>query len=163
MLRIDSSVEISRPIDQVFAYLSTPSNWTQWLEGFTESHQEGDGSLVVGSKISQTIKFLGRRFDLMSEVVDYRSGRTIGMRVVSGPFPMAWTHEIEPAGSGTRVTTRLEADPGTFFSIAGPVLRPLVQHHLDDDHNQLKAILEGRRLQEVEDHRGFPDSRSRAE
>lgn len=79
---------------------------------------------AVGSKVSQTVKFLGRPFDLMSEVVDYRSGRTIGMRVIAGPFPMSWTHEIEPAGSGSRVTTRLEADPGTFISIAGPVLGP---------------------------------------
>jgi hypothetical protein len=76
---------------------------------------------------------------------------------------MSWTHEVEPAGSGTRMTTRLEADPGMFFSIAGPVLRPLVQHHLDADHNHLKTILEGRRLQAAEEHKGFPDSRSRAE
>jgi hypothetical protein len=137
-------VEIERSVDQVFGYLSEPGNWTQWLEGIVESRQEVAGSLGMGNRVQQVIKFLGRRFNVMAQVVEYQKDGRIGMRVLSGPFPMAWTHVLAPAGVGSSLTTRLEVDPGTYFAIAGPLLKPVLQRHFDADHASLKALLESR-------------------
>jgi hypothetical protein len=98
----------------------------------------------MGNKVQQVIKFLGRRFDVTAQVVEYQKDGRIGMRVLSGPFPMAWTHALAQAGAGSSLTTRLEVDPGTYFAIAGPLLKPVVQRHFDADHATLKALLEAR-------------------
>ncbi len=55
---------------------------------------------------------------------------------------MAWMHRVEGADGGTLLTTTLEADPGSFFTIAGSLLKGLLQRHFDNDHAALKALLE---------------------
>jgi carbon monoxide dehydrogenase subunit G len=142
VLRVESTVDVRRSVDQVFGYLSDPGNWTQWLEGIVESSLEEGQTLRQGARVRQVIKFLGRRFDVTAEVIEYQAGDRIGMRVLSGPFPMAWTHVLQQAGEGTRLTTSLEVDPGTYFRLAGPLLKPVLQRHFDADHAGLKALLE---------------------
>jgi len=40
------------------------------------------------------------------------------------------------------LTTVLEADPGTYFRLAAPLVKPLLQRQLDADHATLKALVE---------------------
>ena len=142
MLRVQVEVAIKRPVDDVYQYLADPANWVNWLEGFVQSRQEGAMPLKVGSKLHQAVRFLGRRFDIDSEVTELVHDATIGVRVVSGPFPMAWRHLVATSGGGTRMTTVLEAEPGSYFKVAGPLLKPMLQRHLGDDHKRLKTLLE---------------------
>jgi hypothetical protein len=64
------------------------------------------------------------------------------MQVLTGPFPMALTMTVEGIGQESRLTTVLEADPGTYFRLAAPLVKPLLQRQLDADHATLKALLE---------------------
>jgi hypothetical protein len=88
------------------------------------------------------IKFLGRRFEITAEVTEYRQDDRFEMRGLSGPFPISWIHRVEEIDGGTRLSTTPEAEPGSFFTIAGSMVKPLLQRHLDDDHATLKALLE---------------------
>jgi polyketide cyclase/dehydrase/lipid transport protein len=142
MVSVESRVNINRSVSAVFGYLAQPTNWPQWLDGILEATAEGAGSLGEGSRVHLVIKFLGRRFETTAHATEYRQDDRIGMQVQSGPFPMAWMHRVEEANGGTLVTTSLDADPGRFFSPAGPLLRGLLQRHFDDDHATLKVLLE---------------------
>jgi uncharacterized membrane protein len=142
MLTMESRIEVARPVDQLFAYLSDLSNWPQWLAGIQESRIEGSERIGVGAKVRQVAKFLGRRFEITGQVVEFSANKKIAMQVLSGPFPMALTMTVESIGQGSRLTTVLEADPGTYFRLAAPLVKPLLQRQLDADHATLKALVE---------------------
>jgi ligand-binding SRPBCC domain-containing protein len=142
MVSVESQVNIDRPVSAVFDYLARPTNWPQWLDGILDATPEGAGSLGKGSRVRLVIKFLGRRFETTAQATEYRQDDRIGMQLLSGPFPMAWMHRVEEADGGTLLTTTLEGDPGSFFAIAGPLLKGLLQRHFDDDHATVKALLE---------------------
>ncbi len=142
MVKVESRVEINRRPADVFAFLIEPANWSSWLDGIIECRQLGAGGMTAGTRVSQVIRFLGRRFDTTAEVVDCQRDLRLTMKVISGPFPMSWTHLVDAADEGSAVTTTLDADPGRFFRVAGPLLKPLLQRHFDDDHATLKALLE---------------------
>ncbi len=142
MVKVESRVEIDRRPADVFAFLADPDNWSKWLDGIIESKQQGPGGMKPGTRVDQVIKFLGRRFDTTAEVVDCHWGSRLIMKVISGPFPMTWTHTVAAADGGSAVTTTLQADPGRFFRLAGPLLKPVLQRHFNDDHTTLKALLE---------------------
>src|SRR5216684_3482899 len=134
MLTMESRIEIARPVDQLFAYLSDLSNWPQWLVGIQESRIEGSGRIGVGAKVRQVTKFLGRRFEVTGRIVEFDANKKIAMQVLTGPFPMALTMTVEGIGQESRLTTVLEADPGTYFRLAAPLVKPLLQRQLDADH-----------------------------
>lgn len=54
---------------------------------------------------------------------------------------MAWTHTLDESDRGSHLTTSLEADPSSYFRIAGTLLKPVLQRHLDGDHQTLRALL----------------------
>jgi ribosome-associated toxin RatA of RatAB toxin-antitoxin module len=142
MLTMESRIEIARPVDQLFAYLSDLSNWPQWLVGIQESRIEGSEKIGVGAKVRQVAKVLGRRFEITGQVVAFDPNKKIAMQVLTGPFPMALTLTFEAIGQASRLTTVLEADPGTYFRLAAPLVKPLLQRQLDADHATLKALVE---------------------
>lgn len=142
MVEVESRVNINREPGEVFGFLAEPANWALWLEGIVESKQHGRGAITVGTRVNQVVKFLGRRFDITAQVIECDWNRRLTMKVISGPFPMSWTHLVVARDGGSAVITKLEANPGRFFRIAGPLLKPLVQRHFDEDHAALKSILE---------------------
>jgi uncharacterized membrane protein len=142
MLTMESRIEIARPVDQLFAYLSDLSNWPQWLVGIQESQIEGSERIGVGAKVRQVAKVLGRRFEVTGQIVEFDANKKIAMQVLTGPFPMALTLTFEAIGQASRLTTVLEADPGTYFRLAAPLVKPLLQRQLDADHATLKALVE---------------------
>ncbi len=142
MVKVESRADISRRPDEVFAFLADPANWSKWLDGIVDSKQQGVGPMRPGTRVAQVVRFLGRRFEVTAEVVEHRPDSRLAMKVISGPFPMSWAHAVAATDGGCAVTTTLEADPGRFFRIAGPLLKPLLQRHFDDDHASLKDLLE---------------------
>ena len=59
MAPIMSSIEISRPTEEVFSYVTDPSRLAEWQESVVSSHLEGAGPPAPGSKAITTRK-IGR-------------------------------------------------------------------------------------------------------
>ena len=64
MVKIEHSLVIARPIDQVFVFLVNPSNNSLWQEGVIESRQISEGPVGVGTRGRDIREFFGvfRRF-----------------------------------------------------------------------------------------------------
>lgn len=59
MSEIRGSVDIRRPVEEVFAYLSEPKNNLQWETGVVEMELTTEGPLAVGSKGRRVEKQMG--------------------------------------------------------------------------------------------------------
>src|SRR5581483_4869825 len=108
MAKIEFSIDVQRPVEEVFAYLTDPANLPEWQSGAVEGRPEGSGPPAVGSRFVEVRKFLGRKIESTLEVTEYEPNRRFAFRVVSGPVPFRVDHVLEPADGGT--TIRVSGD-----------------------------------------------------
>jgi uncharacterized protein YndB with AHSA1/START domain len=138
-----TEVEIGRPRPQVAGYAADPANTTSWYENIKAvDWPEGERPLAVGSKMTFTAEFMGRRLAYTYEVREYEPGRKLVMSTAQGPFPMETTYTWEDAGEGTIMTLRNRGEPSGFSKVAGPLMAAAMRRANRKDLERLKAILE---------------------
>lgn len=142
-MRVEESVEISRPVEEVFAYVANPENLPEWSGIVLEVHKETQGQLQEGGRFTVGAKFLGRRFETPFEVSAHEPPRRHSDKSTGGPFPQEYTYTFEEtAGGGTRFTQVAEGEPGGFFKLVGPLLEMAGRRQFRADLQTLKDLLE---------------------
>ena len=115
MLRVETSVGVNRPDEEVFAFISDFENNPRWQSGMQEATFTSQGPLGVGSTYAQVAKFLGRRVESTFEVIDYEPNRLVKATSTSGSFPITFTRIVEPVAGGCKVIAIVEGDASGFF------------------------------------------------
>ena len=142
MTRVEHSVVIERPAEQVWEYVHDPSNDGVWQSSLVESKELTEGSMRVGTKIAETRRFLGKRFDVSYEVTEYEPYRRSAIRTIGGPIPTSGVYALEPVNGGTRFTASMETDAHGFFKLAEPVFARMARRELEANLGLLKDVLE---------------------
>lgn len=148
-MKVVTSIEIRRPIWEVFAFVADPSTTPRYSSTWVESSLVGDGPMQVGSQVKRVAMFLGRRLEMTAEVTEYEPGRKLSGRSAAGPIPGNIEFRFEPTQDGTRVDVKVEADAEGVFKLAAPVLSGIAKHAWETDLAALKAILEAEVSAEV--------------
>jgi uncharacterized protein YndB with AHSA1/START domain len=144
-MRVEESVEINRPVEEVFSYVANPENLPEWSGLVLEVHKETQGQPEEGDRFTTVAKFLGRRFETPFERRAYEPNRRYTDRAAGGPIPdQDWTYTFEEVSGGTRITRAAEGEPGGFFRLAGPLLERAGRRQVRADLGNLKDLLEAR-------------------
>jgi carbon monoxide dehydrogenase subunit G len=134
----EHELEIERPPDDVYAFLSDPENLPRWQSEVLEVRRESD------TRFREVRTFVGRRIESTLEVTAAEPGREFSLRSASGPVRFSVRHLVEPAGEG-RTRLRVVGDTegaGGLFKLGGPLLRRAAQRRFQEDFARLKALLE---------------------
>src|SRR5262245_10994034 len=65
MTRICNNIQIRRPIEQVFDFITTPANWPQWHPASVSVGGNADHSLLPGEQITENISVAGRHGEVI--------------------------------------------------------------------------------------------------
>ena len=133
---------IHRPLAEVAAYALDPANDPQWIGGIVESTPVEDGPIGLGSRVRRLAKFMGKRIDYETEVIELDPAGVVEMRTSAGPFPMRIRYEFREADGGTLASVRVRGDAGGFYRLAAPLLNATVKRNLRRDFRTLKRLLE---------------------
>ncbi len=95
-----TKVTIDRPIAEVARFAAEPSNAPQWYVNIDSVRWNTEAPLAVGSQIEFVVRFLGRRLQYTSEVVEYVPRGRFVMRTAEGPFPMETATPGRPMEAG---------------------------------------------------------------
>ena len=154
MIRVSSSIEVSRPAEPVFAFLADAENNPKWQRGMQSCRWTTEPPIGVGSVYEQHARFLGRDIVSTFEVVAFEDppepttagpGRSISIRTIQSTFPIAVTRSVEPlTDDRCRVSADVRGDASGVFRIAAPLLRQMVQRSVRGDYRRLKELLESR-------------------
>jgi hypothetical protein len=98
----------------------------------------------VGTRLRNTVKFLGRQFDLTFEVTEHEPNGKNCVRSISGPIPFTGCRVVEPVDGGTRFTQTAEGEVGGFFRLAEPLVVRAARRQYETDLATLKDLLEAR-------------------
>jgi uncharacterized membrane protein len=143
MIETSTSIEIERPADAVFAFVSEFPNNPRWQRGQRSCRWTSEPPLRVGSTYEQRARFLGKDLVNAFRVIAVEPGRRVTFTSTGGTFPLTITRTVEPLGDiRARFTERVAGDPRGVYRLAEPLLRRMVQHTIKRDFPRLKALLE---------------------
>jgi uncharacterized membrane protein len=142
MTKIERSIEIDRPIDEVWAFVHDTSKDALWQTTLRESELLTERPLGVGTRVRELRQFLGVRVELAWEVTEYEPNRKSSIKGVSGPVPLKGSYLLEPVTGGTKFTVIGELDAHGLFKLAEPVFARLTARELEANLGHCKDLLE---------------------
>jgi carbon monoxide dehydrogenase subunit G len=142
MIRFELSVDIDRPVHEVWEYLTDPERVPEWQSSAESSHQITDGPMGVGTHLRDERRFMGRRATSEVEVTEYEPERLFTLHGLSGPVRFTVRHRLSENGDGTRLDVEAEADPGGIGRFMRPMIERAAGHELRGDFDRLKQKLE---------------------
>jgi uncharacterized protein YndB with AHSA1/START domain len=123
MAPITSSMELARPADAVFAYVTDPRHMPEWQKGCLRGELDGP-TTHVGSKCTTTRNIGGRERDVTTEITEYDPPHRWADRGLDGPIRAIVAVTVEPLDGGDR--SRLTIDLDFIGHGIGKLLVPLV-------------------------------------
>jgi len=139
------SVEIDRRPDEVFAYVTDPSRFTEWQDAVVRAELLDDGPVTQGSKLAMTRRMGKREVSMTSELTEYSPPRSYAFRVLDGPVRARGKGRFEPLDDGrrTRFTFELDFEGHGIGKLLVPlVVRRQAAKELPETHEKLKKRLE---------------------
>ena len=147
-IRVEESVQIERPRDEVWDAIADYAFDLQWRKGLTDMTPDPPGPPAPGTRVHEVVRTSGRdyvadtvvteldpgvsyRFEGSGTIGGLRGGRAVRDGVPGAPSASVFTYtiELEPAGA---------------MRLLSPILKPMVRSGLSKDLQTLKALLESR-------------------
>ena len=131
---------MSRPVAEVFAFMTDPQHQTQWRQGVVESGQTSEGPLGVGAAGKVVWSSMGGMASDWT-CTAWEPDRRFAFRVTK-PISFDAEYRYEAVSDGTRV--EVEAEPRRFFRLLWPLARRSFGKQYAIDFATLKEVLEAR-------------------
>ncbi len=142
-MRVEESVQINRPVDEVFSYVTTLESQPEWAGPSLEVRKDTPGPPKEGDTFTYVARFLGRRFETPFQTTSVEPNRQFSYHATGGPLPdQRWTYTFEEVSGGTRYTQVVEGEPRGFFRLADPLLERALKRQFRSDLGTLKDMLE---------------------
>ncbi len=138
-MQIATRIVIARPIRGVFAFVSNPCCWTDWIAGAAPVQRTWSGQLDVGTIFRQGAPLASFWDDTSWEVTEYQPPRVFACRWL-GSSCGAVRLLCESLDGNTCVTVCCEAAGGLF--VHGPEVERAIQAQMQRDLSGLKHLLE---------------------
>ena len=143
-MHVEQSIEIGRPLPEVFDYVADVTNYPRWMAHVLEVRKESAGAPQRGDRFTVAIRSVGRRFDTPYERISSEPNRHCTDRAVGGPVPdQQWRTVFSEGPEGTRVTRAVNAKMDGLLTLLEPVQRRAAERQLRKDLEVLKEVLEG--------------------
>ena len=145
MAPIVTSIEIARPQNDVFAYVTDPSRFAEWQAGVEGGSTEGGTSPHVGAKCTTTRRVGGTARQVTSEITKIDPPRWWGIHGIDGPVRAIVDVTVEALNGGeqSRVTIELDFEGHGIGKLLVPlVVRRQARNEMPANCCKLKQRLE---------------------
>jgi uncharacterized protein YndB with AHSA1/START domain len=127
MAPIVTSADINRPADEVFAYATDPSRFSEWQKGVVDGHMDGaansTGTPAVGAKCITTRRIGGANRASSSVLTHIEPPKAWGVRGTDGPIRATVEVLVQPL---TDASSRLTISVDFTGHGIGKILVPLM-------------------------------------
>ena len=141
---IKGTIEVGRPVDEVFAYLAEPKNDLEWARGVEVNELTSEGPMGVGSKGRRVETYMGRD-EYVWEVTEWKPNELVAIKLESDKFIGHGNWRTEATDSGTRLTYRFSGSvKNLLFKLLMPLMTMMFKRQIRKDFQKFKEILESR-------------------
>lgn len=144
-MRIQASITVKQPIDEVFTALSDWSNTSTWISGTQSVTKTSEGPLGVGTTWHTVGKALGRTIDSNLTVTEFEPDHSY-VWTIDKPFKATTTFTFESVDGGTRVDQIVDGDLEGFFKLAQPLMLPMMKRQVQHDLETFRDLVDAHAL-----------------
>jgi uncharacterized protein YndB with AHSA1/START domain len=144
MAPIVSSIDISRPPDEVFSYLSDPARFPEWQRDVVRVRVDGGARPGPGERFTTTRWVGGVERTMVQEVTERTPPERWAVRGVAGPIRPSAEVTVEPldGGAASRVTFALDFEGDGIGRALLPMVRRQTSRAAPLSYRNLKERLE---------------------
>jgi uncharacterized protein YndB with AHSA1/START domain len=145
MITLQETIELERPVAEVYDYLVHIENTQKWQPAVIEVTRLTEGPIRVGTQFREVAKMMGRRIHTTCEITRLEPNRIMAFEGTSdGPLEYRTTYTLEPNGSGTRL--RIEGSFRTrgIWRLLEPILKSEVKKGSRQELTAMKRVIETR-------------------
>jgi uncharacterized protein YndB with AHSA1/START domain len=124
MAPIVETLEIARPPDEVFAYVTDPSRFAEWQQNVVSGAVVGDGPAAIGTRCRTTRRIGGNERTTTQEITELAPPRRWAVRGIDGPIRTNVGVTIEPLDQNrSRLTITLDFEGHGVGRMIVPAVR----------------------------------------
>ena len=143
MLVFENTIEIQKPLEEVFSFVADFENVPRWNYYVTAVRRLSPGPIAEGTRFAQQRKTDRQQFT----VTAYEPHRRIAVKTTPESRPqLAMDFELEPVEGGTRLRDRWELETG-LPALVERITSGQVQTAVAQNLEKLKELLETGRTQ----------------
>jgi len=150
MLRLEFSVEIERPADDIYELISNPENDVKWQDAVLEVRKLTPGPIRAGSRYQHMLRILGKRMAVDVEISERQPHSSYVLQCISGPLTfetrVKLTDMRRGAGHATLMDTMVVGHPTGVVRVAAVALSRHRSREIDRDMRRLKRMMESGEL-----------------
>jgi hypothetical protein len=147
MAPLVSTIDITRPQDEVFAYVTDPATFVEWQAGVVGGSIEGGATPAVGSKCVTTRRIGGAERDSTAEVTKLEPPTSWAVHGIDGPIRATVNVTVEPLDGSARSLVTIEVDfegHGIGKLLVPLVVRRQARSEMPANCRRLKQRIEAR-------------------
>jgi carbon monoxide dehydrogenase subunit G len=143
-MKVERTASIARPPEEIFAHISDVRNDPSWHTDVLEVQSSTD-AVQIGTVFDVKVKpSMGVSEGTMT-VTRLEPGRLIEFHGRMGKVDPTVTNICEPEGQGTRLTRRVEIEPGGPMRLMTPLMKRMIGRSNERFLANLKQLMEGSR------------------
>jgi len=145
-LKVENSIEISKPVENVWDYLTDFGNTPKWDIGVLETKQTSKGNPGLGTTFVNVGPFLGQKTTRREyKVTEYERNKKVTVLLIT-PSKYIQNAEVsyifEPTPNGTKLTYTGYVDFVGILKLIQPLLQQRARKDGNGDLDNLKHLLE---------------------
>src|SRR5215510_10545358 len=124
-MKVQHSVIINRPIEEVFAFVTNLENERAWQPEIESIQFTSEGPMQVGTTFREARRTFGRRYEWHFKVTEFESPKIFSIQTLSGTMPYQGSRLFETAPGGTKVTEMGELQTNGLLKLFDPLMARL--------------------------------------
>ena len=136
------AILISRPQNEVFAFVEDARNRPRWDESVDSEELTSPEPIGVGSTVLTKFRSMGRDYQYTWEITEYEPPNRMTVESTSGPFPTTLGFQFSGRDGGTWLDASVTGRPTGLLRILEPLVARTTQKNLDRGYARLKRLLE---------------------
>ncbi len=145
MTALATTIDVARPPEEVFAYVTDPTRFGEWQANVTGGHMESSGPQQPGARCSTTRRIGFAQRNVTSEVTHVDPPRHWGVRGVDGPIRALVDVTVDPIedGQSSRLTISIDFQGHGIGKLLVPLaIRPQARKEMPANLERLKHKVE---------------------
>jgi uncharacterized protein YndB with AHSA1/START domain len=145
-MKIDIQIDINRPANLVFSWLSDPERAKTWMTSVTATEIINETAEKVGTTFRERVEEKGKGTELIGEIVGYVENKSIAFRLEGTYNRVDLEYRLEPSNAHTRLWFRSDIHFKSFtrmvMMLIGPWFRRKIVRQLESELGSLKEFCE---------------------
>jgi hypothetical protein len=142
MARIESTLPVHRPLEEVFAFLNARESHLNFIPRMTQLKQTSPGTFgQIGTTLSGMLNYFGIRIPVQYEMIEHDFNHRLAMKGQIGPVLFKDGYILKRNGDETEIRFWLELMPTGWTKILSPFAGLIGKVHAWETLRNLKKEL----------------------